>query len=75
MICSNGWVSDAGTCLYQPLCKDLKLMIKRGSKPEAIKAVITNLIDEKPLDRKHRDHILVGNFRIDGNAISNRIVF
>jgi mRNA interferase YafQ len=43
--------------------KDLKLMIKRGSKPEAIKAVITNLIDEKPLDRKHRDHILVGNFR------------
>jgi len=43
--------------------KDLKLMIKRGGKPEAIKAVITNLIDEKPLDRKHRDHVLVGNFR------------
>jgi len=43
--------------------KDLELMIKRGGKPEAIKAVITNLIDEKPLDRKHRDHILVGNFR------------
>ena len=43
--------------------KDLKLMIKRGSDPESIKAVIRMLIDEMPLERKHRDHLLIGNFK------------
>jgi mRNA interferase YafQ len=43
--------------------KDLKLMIKRGSDPENIKSVVRKLIDEIPLERKHRDHLLIGNFK------------
>jgi mRNA interferase YafQ len=43
--------------------KDLKLMIKRGSDPESIKSIIRMLIDEMPLERKHRDHLLIGNFK------------
>jgi mRNA interferase YafQ len=43
--------------------KDLKLMIKRGSDPESIKSVVRKLIDEIPLERKHRDHLLIGNFK------------
>ena len=43
--------------------KDLKLMIKRGSDPESIKPVVRKLIDEIPLERKHRDHLLIGNFK------------
>ncbi|MFA5182113.1 MAG: type II toxin-antitoxin system YafQ family toxin [Syntrophales bacterium] len=43
--------------------KDLKLMIKRGSDPESIKPVISKLIDEEPLERKYRDHLLIGNFK------------
>lgn len=43
--------------------KDLKLMIKRGRDPENIKAVMRNLIEERPLDRKFRDHVLIGNFK------------
>ena len=43
--------------------KDLKLMIKRGSEPECIKSVVRKLIDEIPLERKHRDHLLIGNFK------------
>lgn len=43
--------------------KDLKLMIKRGYDTENIKAVIRKLIAEIPLERKHRDHLLIGNFK------------
>jgi mRNA interferase YafQ len=43
--------------------KDLKLMVKRGCNPDHIKAVMRDLVEEKPLDRKYRDHSLVGNFR------------
>ena len=43
--------------------KDLKLMIKRGYDKENIKAVILKLIAEIPLERKHRDHLLIGNFK------------
>jgi len=43
--------------------KDLKLMMKRGYDPESLKAVMRALIDEKPLDRKQRDHVLTGNFK------------
>ena len=43
--------------------KDLKLMTKRGRDPENIKAVMRHLIEEEPLDRKFRDHILIGNFK------------
>jgi mRNA interferase YafQ len=43
--------------------KDLKLMTKRGPDPKSMKAIIRKLIDETPLERKHRDHLLVGNFK------------
>jgi mRNA interferase YafQ len=43
--------------------KDLKKMIKRGYDTENIKAVIRKLIAEIPLERKHRDHLLIGNFK------------
>jgi mRNA interferase YafQ len=43
--------------------KDLKLMTKRGRDPENIKTVIRNLIEKRPLDRKFRDHVLIGNFK------------
>ncbi|MEK7242673.1 MAG: type II toxin-antitoxin system YafQ family toxin [Thermodesulfobacteriota bacterium] len=43
--------------------KDLKLMTKRGRDPENIKAVMRNLIEERSLDRKFRDHVLIGNFK------------
>ena len=43
--------------------KDLKLMIKRGSDPESIKSIVRKLIDEIPLEHKHRDHLLIGNFK------------
>lgn len=43
--------------------KDLKLMTKRGRDSGNIRAVIRNLIEERPLDRKFRDHVLIGNFK------------
>jgi len=43
--------------------KDLKLMVKRGSDPESIKSIVRNLIYEVPLERKYRDHLLIGNFK------------
>ena len=65
--------------------KDLKMMLKRGRDPESLKTVMRELIEERPLDQKYRDHFLIGNFkdrrechinpdwlliyRIDGNRI------
>ena len=43
--------------------KDLKLMLKRGANPANLKSVIRKLIGEIPLERKYRDHLLVGNFK------------
>lgn len=43
--------------------KDLKLMLKRGRDPESLKAVMRELIEERPLDQKYRDHFLIGNFK------------
>lgn len=43
--------------------KDVKLMIKRGYDPAGIKCVVRKLVDEIPLESKHRDHLLVGNFK------------
>ena len=43
--------------------KDLKLMMKRGHNPKILKVIMRALIEEKPLDRKHRDHLLIGNFK------------
>jgi len=43
--------------------KDLKLMMKRGCDPNRIKPVLRQLIDEISLEPKHRDHLLIGNFK------------
>jgi mRNA interferase YafQ len=43
--------------------KDLKPMIKRGYDPEKIKSIIRKLIEDIPLERKHRDYLLTGNFK------------
>lgn len=43
--------------------KDLKRMTKRGRDPENIKAVMRTLVEEEPLGRKYRDHVLIGNFK------------
>lgn len=40
--------------------KDLKLMIKRGKDEAKIKKVMQQLIEEKPLDPRHKDHKLIG---------------
>ena len=44
--------------------RDLKRLQKSGRHDvEKLKSVIRLLIDEKPLQTKHRDHSLTGNFR------------
>ncbi|MFQ5779764.1 MAG: type II toxin-antitoxin system YafQ family toxin [Nitrospiria bacterium] len=43
--------------------KDLKRMKNRGRKTEKIKKVMTDLIGDRSLDIKHRDHKLVGYYR------------
>ena len=45
------------TALYR---KDRKRAIKRGLPIELFDEVLQTLIEEKPLDPKHRDHELVG---------------
>lgn len=42
--------------------KDLKRMRKRGRKGEKIASVMRNPIEEQPLEAKHRDHPLSGNY-------------
>jgi mRNA interferase YafQ len=42
--------------------KDEKLARKRGLDISLLKSVIQTLLEEKPLDPKHKDHPLVGNY-------------
>lgn len=42
--------------------KDLKLMIKRGKDAEKLKAVVRKLLAGLPLNPRHRDHKLAGNY-------------
>jgi mRNA interferase YafQ len=42
--------------------KEVKLQIKRGKDIEKLIAVMDSIIEEKPLDKKHRDHPLSGNW-------------
>ena len=42
--------------------KDLKLISKRGYNIDLLTAVIKNLADGIPLDRKYKDHPLSGNY-------------
>ena len=43
--------------------KDFKRVQKRGKNPKKLKTVMSQLIDEEPLERRYRDHVLVGNYR------------
>jgi mRNA interferase YafQ len=43
--------------------RDLKRMIRRGHDQKYIKAVIRDLIEGKTINRKYRDHLLIGNFK------------
>lgn len=43
--------------------KDLRRMIKRGKPLEKIKTVMTRLIKGEPLEKRLRDHKLVGNYQ------------
>ena len=42
--------------------KDLKIMERRGKKINKLKTVIRMLISQDTLDRKYRDHKLIGNY-------------
>jgi addiction module toxin, RelE/StbE family len=42
--------------------KDYKLAKKRGLDIPLLEAVIDTLLEEKPLDEKHHDHALTGNY-------------
>ena len=42
--------------------KDEKLARKRGLNISLLKTVIQTLLEEKPLDQKHKDHPLIGNY-------------
>ncbi|NQT54996.1 MAG: type II toxin-antitoxin system YafQ family toxin [Desulfobacteraceae bacterium] len=43
--------------------RDIKKMLKRGKSERKIKQVIRNLINEKRLDVRYKDHRLAGNYR------------
>ncbi len=41
--------------------KDYKLAIKRGCDPAKLQELITLLVNERPLPKKHRDHALTNS--------------
>lgn len=43
--------------------KDLEKTRKRGKNIEKLKAVLTCLINEEPLDKRYKNHKLVGNYK------------
>ena len=43
--------------------KDYKLMMKRNVNHEDFEFVVNELINERPLDEKYRDHNLEGNWK------------
>ena len=43
--------------------KDYKLMMKRNVKSKEFEFVVNELINERPLDEKYRDHNLEGNWK------------
>ena len=42
--------------------KDLKRMVKRNLNIDLLDEIIQTLREQKPLDQKHHDHELIGNF-------------
>jgi mRNA interferase YafQ len=43
--------------------KDVKRMQKRGKDLEKLKAIIRKLVNDDPLDPRHRDHPLLGEWK------------
>ena len=43
--------------------RDLKKIKKRGKNTKKLKSILSDLIDEKRLEEKYRDHKLIGNFK------------
>ena len=43
--------------------KDLKLMLRRGKAEKRIRDVMSQLIRQEPLEPKHGDHMLLGNWK------------
>ena len=43
--------------------KDLKRIKKRGEKIEKLKSIIIQLVNQKPLDERYRDHKLIGTYK------------
>ena len=43
--------------------KDIKKVKKQGKHTDKIKLIMSDLIDEKRLDEKYRDHKLTGDFK------------
>ncbi len=42
--------------------KDVKRMQRRGKDMGKLRRVMESLIDKEPLEPRHRDHLLVGNY-------------
>ena len=42
--------------------KDYKRIKKRGCDLKLLEMIVDNLLKEKPLDEKYRDHLLTGNY-------------
>jgi len=43
--------------------RDVKRIRKRGQDLDKLKAILSALVAEKPLEPRHRDHLLRGNYR------------
>jgi len=43
--------------------KDVKLVQKRGKNLKKLKNIIEKLVNELPLENKHKDHKLIGNYQ------------
>ncbi len=43
--------------------RDVRRIRKRGKDLDKLKAILSALVAEKPLESRHRDHLLRGNYR------------
>ncbi|MGF1523084.1 MAG: type II toxin-antitoxin system YafQ family toxin [Leptolyngbyaceae cyanobacterium] len=43
--------------------RDLKKMMKQGKEGDKIKAIMRTRVNENPLEEKHRDRKLIGNYQ------------
>jgi mRNA interferase YafQ len=43
--------------------RDLKRVVKRGKAIGRLKLIVQTLLEEKPLPPRHRNHLLVGNWK------------